>query len=199
MTDLRGARIHITGIVQGVGFRPFVYGLAVRLGLSGWVRNTSAGVDIEVDGTADALDAFVTSLKSELPPLARMDSLDVSIRARAGFTGFEIMHSEALAGAFQPISPDVSICPDCLRELLDPPTGDIATHSSIAPIAGRVLPSSPISHTIAPIPPCRLSRCVRIVRLNMPIRSTGVFMPSQSPVRYAGRKYGWKGEMAADC
>ena len=120
MSESRGASIHITGIVQGVGFRPFVYGLAVRLRLSGWVRNTSAGVDIEVDGAADALDSFVTSLKSELPPLARIDNLDVSFGTPRGFDGFEIVLSEAVAGAFQPISPDVSICPDCLRELLDP-------------------------------------------------------------------------------
>lgn len=120
MTDMRGVKIHVSGIVQGVGFRPFVYGLAVRLGLNGWVRNTSAGVDIQVDGTASSIDAFVNSLKSELPPLARIDFLDVSIEAAHGFSGFEIVSSESLAGAFQPISPDVSICPDCLRELLDP-------------------------------------------------------------------------------
>jgi hydrogenase maturation protein HypF len=120
MPELSSASISITGIVQGVGFRPFVYGLAVRLGLSGWVRNTSAGVNIEVDGTADALHSFVNSLESELPPLARIDNIDVSFRDPQGFVGFEIVHSETLAGAFQPISPDVSICPDCLGELLDP-------------------------------------------------------------------------------
>ena len=120
MPDLRSARIHITGIVQGVGFRPFVYGLAARYGLSGWVRNTSAGVDIEVDGNTQMLDSFVNSLRSQLPPLARIDSFDVSIGDSQGFSGFEIIPSEAVEGAFQPISPDVSICPDCLRELLDP-------------------------------------------------------------------------------
>jgi hydrogenase maturation protein HypF len=92
----------------------------VRLGLNGWVRNTSAGVDIEVDGKDEVLDSFISSLKSELPPLARMDTLNVTFGAPRGFTGFEIVHSEAVLGAFQPISPDVSICPDCLRELLDP-------------------------------------------------------------------------------
>ncbi|MGB8213300.1 MAG: carbamoyltransferase HypF [Anaerolineales bacterium] len=119
MTELRGANIHITGIVQGVGFRPFVYGLAVRLGLSGWVRNTSAGVEIDLDGSEDALNSFINSLKSDLPPLARIDSLAVSSEPPQGFVGFEIIHSEAVAGGFQPISPDVSICPDCLRELFD--------------------------------------------------------------------------------
>ncbi len=120
MTELRGANVHVTGIVQGVGFRPFVYGLAVRMGLTGWVRNTSAGVDIQVDGLSDAINSFVESLKSELPALARIDSLDVALVIPRGFVGFKIIHSEILDGAFQPISPDVSICPDCLKELLDP-------------------------------------------------------------------------------
>ena len=120
MSELRGASINITGIVQGVGFRPFVYGLAMHLGVNGWVRNTSAGVDIEVDGDEEQLETFVNSLKSEFPPLARIDTFTISFVAPRGFTGFEIVHSEAVAGAFQPISPDVSICPDCLAELLDP-------------------------------------------------------------------------------
>jgi hydrogenase maturation protein HypF len=120
MTDLRSVNIHITGIVQGVGFRPFIYGLATRLRLDGWVRNTSAGVDIQVDGTADAIDSFLSYLKSELPPLARIDSIEISFETPRGFNGFEIVNSEILAGAFQPISPDVSICQDCLKELLDP-------------------------------------------------------------------------------
>ncbi|MBU2611377.1 MAG: carbamoyltransferase HypF [Chloroflexi bacterium] len=120
MSELRGASIHITGIVQGVGFRPFVYSLAKRFALTGWVRNTSAGVDIELDGTKSALDDFIHALKNELPPLARMDDLQTNWHDPNGFTTFEILHSEAVAGAFQPISPDVCICPDCLRELFDP-------------------------------------------------------------------------------
>jgi hydrogenase maturation protein HypF len=120
MLELRSAIIHITGIVQGVGFRPFVYGLAVRFKLDGWVRNTSAGVDIEVDGTVAVLESFVDSLRNELPPLARIDTFEVNFGLPLGFTGFRIVPSEAVAGAFQPISPDVSICPDCLEELLEP-------------------------------------------------------------------------------
>ena len=120
MFELSGAIIHITGIVQGVGFRPFVYGLALRLGISGRVRNTSAGVYIEVDGTAQALTTFAVLLRSELPPLARIDSFDITDVPARKFVGFEIIQSEAVAGAFQPISPDVSVCSDCLKELLDP-------------------------------------------------------------------------------
>jgi hydrogenase maturation protein HypF len=120
MGEFRGVRIHITGIVQGVGFRPFVYGLAKKLDLNGWVRNTSAGVDIEVDGEQDVLEAFVKALRDEAPPLSRIDELTASFQTANGFRSFEIVHSEAVEGAFQPISPDVSICKDCLRELFDP-------------------------------------------------------------------------------
>lgn len=120
MSKLTGARIHITGIVQGVGFRPFVYGLASRLNLPGRVRNTSAGVDIEVDGERGTLNAFIKALREEAPPLSRIDELSASFGPANGFLSFEIVHSEAVEGAFQPISPDVSICSDCLRELFDP-------------------------------------------------------------------------------
>ncbi len=122
MDHLRGNRIHITGVVQGVGFRPFVYGLARRWNLTGWVRNTSAGVDIHADGPAEALNLFVSALRTESPPLAHIDQLQVSAVEPNGFKGFEIIHSESIDDGFQPISPDVSICDDCLNELFD--TGD---------------------------------------------------------------------------
>lgn len=116
---MKGARIHINGIVQGVGFRPFVYGLAEKLNLNGWVRNTSAGVDIQVDGTEAALTEFARVLEQDAPPLALIASLEVAACSPDGFSSFEIIHSEPIPGAFQPISPDVSICDDCLRELFD--------------------------------------------------------------------------------
>lgn len=119
MPELAGVKINITGIVQGVGFRPFVYGLAKRYELKGWVRNTSAGVDIEIDGEKNVVAAFIKALRNEAPPLSRIDELNVSFQAANGFRSFDILHSAAVAGAFQPISPDVSICPDCLRELFD--------------------------------------------------------------------------------
>ena len=118
--DLAGSRIHVVGIVQGVGFRPFVYSLATRLGLTGWVRNTSAGVDIEVDGPPQALEEFIRALEIEPPALAKIDQIIVESRSPNGFSGFEIMDSVAIDDAFQPISPDVSICTDCIRELFDP-------------------------------------------------------------------------------
>ncbi len=116
----RGAKIHISGVVQGVGFRPFVYNLASRHQLLGWVKNTSAGVDIAVDGPDEALESFIRELRDEAPPLSRIDEFSASYGPLSGFTSFEILHSEAIPDAFQPISPDVAICKDCLRELFDP-------------------------------------------------------------------------------
>jgi hydrogenase maturation protein HypF len=120
MSEIRGARIHVDGVVQGVGFRPFVHGLARRLQLTGWVRNTSAGVDILVDGTQEAISAFLAALQNDAPALARIDGIQSEVMGANGFSIFEIVHSEEIEGAFQPISPDVSVCADCLRELNDP-------------------------------------------------------------------------------
>ena len=120
MEKIQGVKIHVNGVVQGVGFRPFVYGLAQKMNLAGWVRNTSAGVDIELDGTQDILESFIRALKNDAPPLAIIDDIRVDWKASNGFTKFEIIHSEEVADAFQPISPDVCTCKDCLRELFDP-------------------------------------------------------------------------------
>lgn len=120
MEAKKGVAIHVNGVVQGVGFRPFIYSLAKRFDLTGWVRNTSAGVDIELDGTREILDYFVKSITNEAPPLAHIDDVSVTWMEPRGFVQFEIIHSQAVKDAFQPISPDVSTCPDCLKELFDP-------------------------------------------------------------------------------
>ncbi|MBN2149164.1 MAG: carbamoyltransferase HypF [Anaerolineales bacterium] len=113
--------IHITGIVQGVGFRPFVYGLATRFELYGWVCNTSAGVDIEVQGKEENLGAFISALRDEKPLLAKIDSLEATeIDTSILHHTFNIRESATIAGAFQPVSADVAICADCERELFDP-------------------------------------------------------------------------------
>lgn len=120
MEELVGARLKITGIVQGVGFRPFIFTLAKRYDLSGWVRNTSEGVDIEVDGAHGHIQGFIQALNDEAPPLSKIDSFEIEQVPANGYRKFEIKESFAIQGAFQPISPDTSICPDCLRELFDP-------------------------------------------------------------------------------
>jgi hydrogenase maturation protein HypF len=109
----------IQGIVQGVGFRPFVYRLAHELRLTGWVRNTPAGVEIEIQGTEPRLDAFDASLQNNMPPLAFITSYlrtDVPVSNNPSFT---ILPSGAGKPDIQ-IAPDSALCSDCLRELFDP-------------------------------------------------------------------------------
>ena len=120
MTLQNAYRIYINGIVQGVGFRPFVYGLANRYGLHGWVRNTSEGVEIEISGPEDQLEGFIASLEKEAPPLSTIESLRYEAIQVDGHDSFLILHSHSVKGGFQPISPDVSICDDCLQELFTP-------------------------------------------------------------------------------
>ncbi len=112
-------RLRVTGLVQGVGFRPFVYRLAVRHGLDGWVRNTTGEVQIALEGAGLELDAFLQELRIEAPPLARIEAIDLLPEPPSGFGGFAILPSEAspLTGL---VSPDVGICEACLEELFDP-------------------------------------------------------------------------------
>lgn len=118
-TAIERQQIHVTGVVQGVGFRPFVYGLAKRLGLAGWVLNSSDGVDIEVQGTNDQLAEFVRALRNEPPPLAHIESIEASAITCQVEYGFKIRQSVTRPGASL-ISPDVATCPDCLKEIKDP-------------------------------------------------------------------------------
>src|SRR6266516_6823077 len=113
--------ISVKGVVQGVGFRPFVYGLAPRFNLHGWVCNTSGGVEILLQGQLSDIDNFIYSLTAEAPALAKIDDVKVSDElTNDEYSTFEIKESISLEGALQPISADVSICPDCGRELFDP-------------------------------------------------------------------------------
>jgi hydrogenase maturation protein HypF len=105
--------------VQGVGFRPFVYGLAQRHGLGGYVLNDGAGVIVEAEGAAAALDAFVAAIRAEAPPLARVDSVVAEGVAPMGEAEFRIDASSA-SGSSALIPADVATCEECLRELFDP-------------------------------------------------------------------------------
>ena len=120
MSETKGLSIHVRGIVQGVGFRPFVYQLAIKNHLTGWVRNSSNGVDIEVNGSENSLTAFTSELRTNPPPLARIDEYIEKEISLNGYTQFSIIESLPDPDKFIPISPDISICPDCVRELFDP-------------------------------------------------------------------------------
>ncbi len=108
------------GVVQGVGFRPFVYRLASEEGLSGFIGNDTDGVTIEVEGPLTRVDAFLSRLRIEPPPLARIDSIAVRESVVTGEPGFRIVASEVLGRVSTGIPADAATCPDCLRELLDP-------------------------------------------------------------------------------
>ena len=112
-------RVEIEGVVQGVGFRPFVYRLARRHGLAGWVRNSPAGVVAEVEGEAGDLDRFLRALRTEAPPLAAITALRSSPRPPAGDPSFVILPSETGENLVQ-IAPDGDVCAECLAELFTP-------------------------------------------------------------------------------
>ncbi|HJX12506.1 MAG TPA: carbamoyltransferase HypF [Dehalococcoidales bacterium] len=114
------ARISVRGVVQGVGFRPFVYQLATRHNLRGWVCNTSEDVRIEVEGEAKDVELFLAGLRRQAPPLAHIEDITVTRDFPAGHDKFEIRRSVAESGKYQLVSPDIATCPDCLGEVLDP-------------------------------------------------------------------------------
>jgi len=116
----RLASISVRGIVQGVGFRPFVYGLAVKHNLKGWVYNTSEDVRIEVEGKAEAVQQFGQELRTQAPPLAQIENIAVEYHRPVGYETFEIRKSQPQRGKYQPVSPDVATCQACLDEVMDP-------------------------------------------------------------------------------
>ncbi|MGZ4292292.1 MAG: carbamoyltransferase HypF [Gaiellaceae bacterium] len=119
MLTVERRRFRVGGVVQGVGFRPFVFGLAQRHGLAGFVLNDGTGVVIEAEGAAVALDAFAAALRADAPSLARVDAVEVEPLPPAGAGAFTIRASTA-TGRTALIPPDTATCGDCLRELFDP-------------------------------------------------------------------------------
>jgi len=117
---LTGARLVVRGVVQGVGFRPFVYRIAHRHGVRGWIANSSRGVVIEVEGSSDDVAAFARAVEDEAPPLARIERVEREEAEPAGSGTFEIRESRDEASESTLICPDVSVCSDCLSEFLDP-------------------------------------------------------------------------------
>ena len=113
-------RWRLSGQVQGVGYRPFVYRLAHRLGVTGWVRNQLGEVEVLAQGNSSALDRFGTALVTEAPPLARPQLLATERVETAPLDAFIIRTSEQTAEANIHVPPDYFTCPDCLRELGDP-------------------------------------------------------------------------------
>jgi hydrogenase maturation protein HypF len=118
--DYIAKKLKVKGIVQGVGFRPFVYQLAKRFRLKGEVANTSSGVSIHIEGLKGDVESFCKDLVQKHPPLAHITEFSSEPKPAKGFKGFSIIKSQAEALRSALISPDVSVCNDCLRELFDP-------------------------------------------------------------------------------
>jgi len=112
--------IHITGIVQGVGFRPFIYNLAKDHNLTGWVRNSASGVDIEVTGNEQVQNAFLADIRHTAPPLSQIDEMVAEAIELRVFSDFTIIKSEDQDSDFIPVSPDVAVCSQCQAELFNP-------------------------------------------------------------------------------
>ena len=114
-------RIHVKGVVQGVGFRPFVYRMAKKHLITGWVMNTAEGVDIHAEGESQLVDAFVLAVHNEAPAAAKVKEMTMTEVPLEQLEGFEIRESEQGAGEeITLVSPDLATCDDCVRELFDP-------------------------------------------------------------------------------
>lgn len=122
---MRHVHIHVTGIVQGVGMRPFVYREAMAHGICGWVLNAGDGVHIEAHACAEAVDGFVAALSEHAPAAARVERVDIADLEPGGWStaddqGFRIVASQDQTAHTTLVSPDIATCDDCLRELFDP-------------------------------------------------------------------------------
>ncbi|MBC5816628.1 MAG: carbamoyltransferase HypF, partial [Candidatus Eremiobacteraeota bacterium] len=118
---MKSARhLRISGVVQGVGFRPFVYRVAQEYGVLGWVLNGESGVLIHAEAATDALERFTDSIVKRPPPAATIADIVVKTVVPQGFSTFSIRESEKNEAPTVPVSPDLPACKDCLREMNDP-------------------------------------------------------------------------------
>jgi len=113
----RLARISVRGVVQGVGFRPFIYRLAQQYDLKGWVRNTSGNVEIEAEGDEARINLFLENLESQAPPMSHIENIEVSFAPPKGYSDFSIKESLSRQGHYQLVSPDIASCPECRQEI----------------------------------------------------------------------------------
>jgi hydrogenase maturation protein HypF len=135
--------IIVTGTVQGVGFRPFIYRLAERFALSGWVLNGPQGVRIQVQGPTDSLHSFTEAIQSAAPDHARIASLSYqTVPLIDESNPFKIIESDIVGESSAAVPADLAACPECLAEVMTPRTDAIGMPSPTALIAGRGLRSS---------------------------------------------------------
>jgi len=157
---IKARRFLVRGIVQGVGFRPFIARLAEAHELSGWVLNAHHGVEIHIEGRGKAIGAFARALRKQAPPAARIEAVESRDVAPHGLDAFRIRESERLERPTVGISPDLPVCSDCLREVLDPTARRFAypyiNCSNCGPRFSivRALPYDRERTTMAPWPLC---------------------------------------------
>jgi hydrogenase maturation protein HypF len=157
-------RIAVEGVVQGVGFRPFVYGLAGRLGVRGFVANRAGDVVIEAEGDRTTLDRFVAELSNGAPAAARVDRVVTTAAAVRGEPGFQIENSELAAGTAAAIAPDLATCDACVEEIFDPASRRYRyAFTSCAACGPRltIVTAAPYDRartTMAPFPMCTACR-----------------------------------------
>lgn len=148
MATMKALSLHITGVVQGVGFRPYIYNLAKELNLAGWVLNASDGVHIVVEGPSSLVDSFPTLVENGAPPASTIENMVLRYVDPVGYDDFEIRESEIHPDARTLISPDMATCPACAKELLTAPTD------------GTVIRSSTVRTAV---PASRLSKIFRMI------------------------------------
>jgi hydrogenase maturation protein HypF len=171
-------RFIVTGVVQGVGFRPFVHRIASGLRLAGFVGNDSGAVFVEVQGPVARIDEFARRLRTDAPPLARISAVSV-VELEVDTTcrrGFRIVESHTAPGATTPIPPDIAVCDDCVDELFNPQDRRYRHPFITCTNCG------PRFTIIRALPYDRPA--------NTTTRPTAASTPSRSPARIAGRRCG---------
>ena len=116
---MRSIEVQVSGIVQGVGFRPYVYTLAQKLNLNGWVNNDDRGVNIALEGQSKNIENFMSKLKNSPPPLSKIDDIEITELKLKNYTSFEIIQSQTSLNKSTIISPDIAVCDDCIDDIND--------------------------------------------------------------------------------
>ncbi|MFC2138413.1 carbamoyltransferase HypF [Bacteroidota bacterium] len=110
-------KIYIKGLIQGVGFRPFIYRLAISYNISGWVRNTTESVIIHAEGKSENLNAFIKSIETEAPKAANVSDIDIKQEETGNYKSFKILTSEDISDNITEISPDIAVCNSCMEDI----------------------------------------------------------------------------------
>jgi hydrogenase maturation factor HypF (carbamoyltransferase family) len=184
--------IRVSGVVQGVGFRPFVWRLASELGLGGWVRNDSRGVEIEVCGAAEQVQSLITRLEREAPPLARISAVVARDAAPAVHDGRDFVIIDSRSGrAGTMIGHDTAVCRDCLAEMFEPSNRrwryafSNCTNCGPRYTISRGLPYDRVRTSLKPL------SCARSASTSTASPRIGVFTPRPIAVRSVVRSCAW--------